>query len=175
MNEFTEGGFNSEDEAWEHFDYTLSTYRDHFRVHREVRGELLQPRYDTGSAGVRIDRIVVPSQAAIDAGWVQGPFGVEIKRSGKKLGRMVCQAMDYTRSVFSLPNGFLVGLQWVFVYPVIQPRGDIESVMAQNRIGWACAKGDGLCFGSGGTNGLVLNGGYVSAKALPMGKQRGSR
>ena len=106
-----------------------------FRVHSEVRGTLLQPRPSQVDRGVRIDRILIPEQRLLDLGWKHGLVGIEIKRSGVKIGPPIAQAMDYTRAVWSLPYGFRVILDWVFVWPEDKQHGPLASLMAQNRVG----------------------------------------
>lgn len=107
-----------------------------FHIHREVRGTLTQPRPGQVDKTVRIDRILIPAQRLIDLGWRHGIVGVEIKRSGVKLGPALAQAMDYTRSTFTLEGGdFLIVPTWVLVWPAENEHGPMASVMAQNRVG----------------------------------------
>ena len=167
--------FATEEDAWSAFDRVMEAKDEYFRVNKEVSGEVIQPRAGTGSAGVRIDRLIVPTSRACEAGWRHGPFGVEGKRSGKKVGPVIAQAMDYARSAFFLANGFTVVLEWVFVWPLDTVPGDLGSVMAQSRIGYCHFSGKRLVFGCGGMNGLVVSADSVSAKELPMGRKRGSR
>lgn len=107
-----------------------------FHIHREVRGTLTQPRPGQVDKSVRIDRILIPAQNLIDLGWRHGIIGVEIKRTGVKLGPALAQAMDYTRSTFTLEGGdFLVVPTWVLVWPAESEHGPMASLMAQNRVG----------------------------------------
>lgn len=175
----TGGDFATEDAAWDAFDRVVEA-NGAFRSFREVRGEYLQPRPDTEHKDSRIDRILIPLPRAIEAGWTYGAIGIEGKKSGTKVGRLICQAMDYTRCVFELeqyPAGLLLMCKWVFVYPMEKPFGDLESVMTQHRIGYVCHRTRGICFGCGSTNGLILNddGSLKVANDLPMGRKRGSR
>lgn len=111
-----------------------------FTIHKEVRGTLTQPRPGQVDKGVRIDRILIPNQALIDLGWRHGIVGVEIKRSGVKLGPALAQAMDYTRCTFTLDGGdFLVVPTWVLVWPAETEHGPLASLMAQSRVGIADA------------------------------------
>lgn len=175
---YTGGDFESEADAWDAFDRIILANKA-FRMHREVEGEYLQPRIDTEEKSPRIDRILIPLGAAVEAGWVDGAIGIEGKRSGKKIGRLISQAMDYTRAAFCLksgPPGLTLLLKWVFVFPVEREVGDLESIMAQNRIGCATVYNRGIRFTCGGSNALVLGeDGTVAAKQLPMGRKRGSR
>lgn len=107
-----------------------------FANHCEVRGTLTQPRPGQIDKSVRIDRILIPNQKLIDLGWHHGIIGVEIKRSGVKLGPALAQAMDYTRSTFTLEGGdFLIVPTWVLVWPAENEHGPLASLMAQNRVG----------------------------------------
>jgi len=178
-NVMTGGEFETEPEAWAAFD-TMVGKSGAFRIHREVRGEYIQPRVDTELKTARIDRILIPLSKAVEAGWVHGAIGVEGKRSSVKIGRLVSQALDYSRCLFHLkhnPPGLLVGLSWVFLYPVDRITCDLESVMVNNRIGYAGISHRALQFNVSSTHVLTIsNDGTVIARAeLLMGKKRGSR
>lgn len=181
----TAGDFPDEPSAWTHFDSKVQMGQA-FRVHTEVWGELIQPRFgcETEASGgkgnrLRIDRILLPMQPAIDAGWTGGAIGVEGKKSGAKIGRVISQALDYSRCVFELKNShILVMLRWVFLWPLeSEPVGDLGSVMAQNRIGWVASSArTPLVFGCGGTHGLTIHhDGKITTKPLPMGGKKGNR
>ena len=116
--------------------------REHWSVRTEVDGWMLHPRLDTeGSGCVRIDAIIKPTTKLIEHGWRWGFVGIECKRSGKKLGRVISQAMDYTRCVWNLPNGIDVMTRFVFVWPCEPVKDDLQSVMVQHRIGTAYPRG----------------------------------
>jgi hypothetical protein len=173
----TGGEFETEADSWAHFDRMVDN-SGALRMHKEVCGEYLQPRYDTEDKGARIDRILIPLQKAIEAGWADGAIGIEGKRSGMKIGKLISQAMDYTRCCWELkhPPGMLVMVRWVFVFPVDNPKGDLESLMAQNRIGYITPFNRRLAFSCGASHGIVIHDdGQVEAKQLPMGRKRGSR
>lgn len=109
-----------------------------FTVYPEVTGTLVQPRPGQVDKAMRIDRVLVPNNRLVSLGWTHGVIGVELKPTGAKLGPAVSQAMDYSRSTFTLPNGgFQVMPSWVFLYPFDKQHGDMASVMAQHRIGTA--------------------------------------
>ena len=109
---------------------------DLFRIHREVRGTLTQPRPGQVDKGVRIDRLLVPNNRLVGMGWRHGIVGVEIKRGGGKIGPHIAQAMVYTRATFQLDDGgFLVTPTWVFVWPEDKHHGPLASLMAQSRVG----------------------------------------
>lgn len=182
MNKFTSGDFVDEDAAWTAFDDLVERSRL-FHVYKEVEGEYIQPRPETESKGARIDRILVPLPRIIERGWKKGgAIGVEGKRSGKKIGTLVAQAIDYSRCGFRLElpnhNGLiaLVMLRWVFVYPVDAIGGDLASLMAQNRIGTCSIRNGDLVFSCNGTNAIkIISNGSFEAKDLDMGNKRGSR
>ncbi len=134
VNFFTCGEFQTEPESAAAFD-ELCERSGLFHVYREVPGGLLQPRLRCKGDGVRIDRILAPKPKLMDAGWTHGDIGVEVKCSGKKIGPVVAQALDYLRSAFFLPNGRSVVLDQIFLWPFSKAAGDIESVMTQHRIG----------------------------------------
>lgn len=172
--------FETEADAWAHFDKLASDSGCFQRIHPEVEGELLHPRPGCDhKQTLRIDRILVPAPKLFAAGWRSGFIGVEGKRSGEKIGKAICQSMDYSRAVFRLnPHGFLVMLEWVFLWPLdAQPPGDIGSVMAQHRIGWVKSCGRvPLIFGCGGTNGVTIKSDWtVEVHPLPMGRKEGNR
>lgn len=114
----------------------------HWSVRTEIDGWMLHPRPDTqGSGWVRIDAILKPTPLLIEQGWRWGFVGIECKRSGKKIGRVISQAMDYTRCVWNLPNGIDVMTKFVFVWPCEPVKDDLQSVMVQHRIGVAYPRG----------------------------------
>lgn len=111
---------------------------DLFNVYPEVPGTLIQPRPGQVDKSVRIDRILVPNQRLLDLGWRHGIIGIEVKRSGIKIGPPVAQAMDYTRASWTLPGSrFQVILSWVFLWPEDKQHGPLASILAQNRVGTA--------------------------------------
>lgn len=127
--------YTTETESAAALDDRLQT-ADLFNVYTEVPGTLIQPRPGQVDKGVRIDRILVPNNRLVGLGWRHGIIGVEIKRSDIAIGRPLAQAMDYTRSTFSLPDGgFQVVPTWVFVWPEDKQHGPLASLMAQNRVG----------------------------------------
>ena len=154
--------------------------RDHWLVTTEVTGWLLQPRLDTdGSNYLRIDAILQPTRRLMQAGWRWGMVGIECKRSGVKVGRVISQAMDYTRCVWEMPSGVHVMTRMIFIWPCEKPKSDIESVMVQHRIGVANPSytSDRLVFCIGGTNVYADNGDNSPhiAEIIPGGSRKGSR
>lgn len=175
---FTASDFDTESEAMDAFDRIVEK-SGAFELHKEVAGEYAQPRVDTEKKDARLDRLMIPLQPAISAGWRMGAVAVEGKCSEKKLGKLVSQALDYSRCVWSLEQsvpGLLLFTRWTFIYPAKFPTCDLASIMAQNRIGCCELRGRTLCFVCGGMNGLIISeDGEVAVKHLPMGSKRGSR
>ena len=109
-----------------------------WHVYREVPGMLSQPRPSQLERTLRIDRVLLPTQRLLDLGWKHGAVGIEVKRSGVKIGPPIAQAMDYSRAVWTLPGlGVKVWLDWVFLWPMDRQTGAMASILAQNRIGCA--------------------------------------
>lgn len=178
----SQAGFATEAIAWDWFDEMVER-TGAFRVHKEVKGYYIQPRAQTEEKDARIDRILTPQKRILELGWADGCIGVEGKASNVKAGRVISQALDYTRCVFRLNEyapGLLLMPTWIFIYPFENPYGDLESVMAQNRIGYAKAnKWSGketLEFSCSGQNAIFIDGnGALTCQHLPMGFKRGSR
>lgn len=176
----TSGDFTTESLAWDHFDKLVAA-TEAFNVYTEVEGEYLHPRVGTQDKAARIDRLLVPRPKACISGWNSGIIGVEGKRSGMKVGKLICQAIDYTRCIFRLkspiPN-LLVMPTWVFIYPMERIHGDLESVMVQNRIGTIGHGRYGLAFQCSAIHVLEIGlSGGISSRNSPalIGNKRGSR
>lgn len=154
---------------------------DHWTVIREVPGFLLHPRLDTdGTNAVQIDMLLKPTAQLMSYGWRWGMTGIECKKSGVKVGRVVSQAMDYTRCVWKIPSGFDVMTRMVFIWPCEYPKSDIESVMVQHRVGVAHERSYGgtrLCLRIGGTLVYSDNGSNPPhiANDILGGRKKGSR
>ena len=123
----------------------------YWRVYPEVTGTLTQPRPCQERKEMRIDRILTPSAELIRLGWRHGSIGVELKKSGIKLGEPVAQAMDYSRSVWTLKDAghTRIWLDYVFIWPMPKQGHLAASILAQNRIGSATPMGDGVHFKAG--------------------------
>lgn len=134
---FTCGEWATEQESAQAFDATIGSGL--WRVYREVRGVLVHPRPCQMDKTVRIDRVLVPTMDLIALGWTHGAIGVEIKRSGEKIGPPVSQAIDYGRSVWTLSaaGNVRVWLDYVFVWPMQGQGSFVGSIMQQNRVGTA--------------------------------------
>lgn len=132
----TIGSWATEDESAAALDYAL-TAADLWKVYSEARGTLVQPRPGQVDKSMRIDRLLVPNKRLLDLGWTHGVVGIEVKRSGVKIGPPIAQAMDYSRSVWTLPGGISTWLNWVFIWPMGKLSNTVESICAQHRIGSA--------------------------------------
>jgi hypothetical protein len=153
----------------------------HWHLLQEVHGWMLHPRMDTNGTGrPRIDVLLQPKKHLIESGWRWGHVGIECKKSGTKLGRVISQAMDYTRCVWQTPNGFNVMSRLVFVWPCDPVKNDLESVMTQHRIGVAHARGrdsERLSLWFNGTIAYADNGDDDPRVAIDLrgGSKQGSR
>ena len=88
-----------------------------------------------------IDRILEPTSKLRDAGWTKGLIGVELKKSGIKVGQPLSQMLDYLRCVwFSPDNHMSVLIDYCFLWPLEKCGGVTASIMAQNRVGGVCLK-----------------------------------
>jgi hypothetical protein len=136
----TLGNYATEQESAAAFDDAIER-SGLFRVYREVPGETLHPLPGMDKNGFRIDRILFPTEKIRGAGWSKGLAGVELKRSGEKLGHPISQSLDYLRAAWFLPSGIKVLVDYVFIFPLDTIAGPLGSVMAQNRIGGVCLCG----------------------------------
>jgi hypothetical protein len=175
----TAGTWATEIEAAAAFDSFLNQC-GLWSVYREVPGTLIQPRPSQADKGMRIDRILLPTPRLLALGWTHGAIGVEIKRSGVKIGPPIAQAMDYGRTVWRLDQlgGLRLWLDWVFIWPMTKRHGPIASVLAQNRIGSASSDAwTPLCLWSGEQNLIrIERDGTVAIGTAPAnGRKAGSR
>ena len=173
----TDGEFENEQEAVACLHGIVEKFPEVFVLKSEVTGFYTQPRCNTENKTPRIDAVLIPRKRLLDAGWTQGPIGIECKTSGKKIGPVIAQAQDYSRAMFELHPGRDVSLRWIFIWPLEDAKGDLASIMTQNRIG-SCKSTfrNPLEFWVAGTCAIRVDGhGGVSAKHLAMGNKRGSR
>ena len=134
---FTDGGYPDEKHAEQHLDSLLSEC-PLFTVHKELTGRYLVSLPFQADSSPRIDRLLIPTKRLLEAGWMHGPIGIEIKRHEEKLGKVVSQCMDYTSASFRLSNGAVVIPERVFIWHVSERiSGDLASVMNQARVGVA--------------------------------------
>jgi hypothetical protein len=131
-------GYPLETDSARRIDAVLRGAEQHaFAVYAEVTGRRLYipPGKDAGGKP-RIDRIIVPRQPALDLGWEWGAAGIELKKSGEKVGPAVEQATDYQHCQFRLPWAW-VSLDLIFLFPFELAHGFQESVMQRNNLGGA--------------------------------------
>jgi len=155
--------------------------RNHWDVQQQALGSMLHPRPEViGSGELKLDILLSPKRVLLEHGWRWGHVGIECKRSGKKIGPVIAQAMDYTRAVWGTPNGFLVMTRFVFVWPCEAPKNELASLMANHRVGSAQPSGrnfDALMLSFNGRIAYADNG--ISppriATDLPGGCKQGSR
>lgn len=173
----TGGEFATEPEAWADLDARLEALAM-FKVYPEVWGFPIQPRLDTELKELRIDRLLIPLQKAINQGWRLGAVGIEAKCSGKKLGPLINQGLDYARAAWHLPLSHVtVMTSWTFLWPCSRFGGDLESVAVSNRIGVAYSDTFArLVLNVGGMNVLRFsNDGDIACKMPKAGGKAGSR
>ena len=131
-------GFPTEKTAQSSLIRQLQPLQDsgHIRIYHEVRGHYFSSKPGCEEkSGCRLDFIIQPMQKMIDLGW-EATFGIECKRTGDKLGRAVCQCIDYRHAVFEV-GGTKVYPEFLFLWPLSRQTSAIESVMSQNNIGTA--------------------------------------
>jgi hypothetical protein len=128
------GAFATEAESAAEFDRVVAA-SGLFDSSPEVDGFYLSARIHRAPKTARIDRILFPTKKLRAAGWHQ-PFGVELKRSGEKLGPALCQAIDYTYAAFEV-RGVFVALPMIFLWPLVMPKRSAQSVMVHNGVGAA--------------------------------------
>jgi len=81
------GHYNTEKDAEVFFDAHIN--QKYFTVEREIKGRRLfddKPVAENKNGNrqwCRIDRMLYPTASAIEAGWKNGPIGVEIKKNKK--------------------------------------------------------------------------------------------
>lgn len=180
-NEETEDGWPTEAEAVAAFDEQMVGC-DLFKSYREVVG-IPDLRWDQKSRETfRIDRVLVPTPELIDRGWTAGEIGVEIKRSGERIGPPIAQALDYRRALWQIPSTHgprNIRLSYVFIWPCQGSGGNLASIMQQHRVGTVhSTKWDRFRFLCGESQTLIISYGgnvHMSATALTMGIRSGSR
>lgn len=133
----TLGCFPTEHQSCNAFDSIADYLHENgiWKIYKEVTGHYISSFPFEKSLDCRIDRVVVPGPVMVESGWLFGPIGIEIKRSGEKLGKPASQCLDYRNAVFSIDNHHVL-LRQVFLWPLeTWGGGELESVMAQKRIG----------------------------------------
>lgn len=104
-----------------------------FNVYKEVDGIYLFNKPNKPNRTARIDRILSPRKILQDAGWTR-VVGVEIKKSGEKIGKAIAQASDYMDCAWKILNYWVLA-ENIFLWPFERQHCSIESVMLQSGIG----------------------------------------
>jgi len=135
-SERTCGNFATEKDACRYFNDKIMD-SGLFKIHEEVEGRMIyMPPHKGDQRGVRIDRILSPEKKLRDSGWNIGFIGVEIKRSGKKVGPPLAQAMDYMDAVWFITEcQYQIQISHVFLFPCEALYNNIGSVCAQHHLG----------------------------------------
>ncbi len=134
------GEFKSETDACAAFDGLINP--DFFYVENEVVGRRLfddKPVDSDQGQGVRIDRLLFPTQKAFNAGWIYGPIAVEIKKSNMAIGPILSQILEYRQSVFiskRLRNTRIMPLVFA-IFPAQHISHDLQSLQ-ENQIILSC-------------------------------------
>ena len=137
MNQYTVGDWDDEKQAGDAFDLAISNDPRFSSVYREVKGIYSAKSPHDLPPEPRIDRVLIPSKKLRNAGWLHGPIGVEIKAPGNKIGAAVAQCIDYSHAQFEVMPGFHMSMGFIFLFACRPTRGDLDSIMVQNRIGTA--------------------------------------
>ena len=181
--EYTLPGYGDrETEVENYFDGIVAAINRKNRIFsdclKEVRGRFVfTPKGMDDSKTPRLDRVLIPAPELIDAGWTHGPIGVELKASGKKVGRPIAQILDYKRAEFELSPGYHTEFEWMFLFPFQEGVCGLGSVMCQNRIGALSFTRGTLTFNVSGTMAIIyhMRTGHCRARTMKTGLRRGSR
>ena len=133
---FSAEGYDNEKQAVEDLRRRV-TMSGLFKIYDEVQGKSIGIWHIQQQR--RIDMILVPTAAALDAGWKHGFVGIECKRSGKKIDEAMLQAITYMDCVWTLGDwrGLIV-LSSVLVWPYYWPKDQgYAQRMQQARVGVA--------------------------------------
>jgi hypothetical protein len=136
----TEGDYSTEDDAKVAFESAVKA-TDSFNLYSEIDCWYFGGSVFGDKPNGRIDFVLTPRPSLIKSGWLNGCVGVEVKKSGHKAGPMLCQMIDYSRSVFRLPDTCgrsLICPTIIVGFPAFNVTGGVMgSLMANHRIGMA--------------------------------------
>lgn len=146
--DFTTGNFANENDAKARLDEVILS-SGMFHLYTERPGYFVQVRPGQQIKDFAIDRIITPTQALIANGWVHGAIGIECKQSGNTVGPPISQMLDYMRSAFVMPDGRMIMLSMLLLWPWSGTNGPLRSVVTQQRLGWADERAGALRLSSG--------------------------
>jgi hypothetical protein len=173
----TEGDYKTEDEAKADFELAVRSTQC-FNVYKEIDCWYFGGSVFGDKPTGRIDFVLTPRPQLIGNGWVNGCVGVEVKKSGHKVGPMICQMIDYSKAVFRLPESSgcsLVCMSAIVAFPSFKAKGAIQSIMANNRIGVASFSPRSFQFTMGGANIFWHGSNETKVKPFACGYKNGSR
>jgi hypothetical protein len=176
-SETTCAQFEHETEACKFFDEVVGG-SGLFTIHHEVKGFLEYRHHWKNDGDVRIDRILSPAKGLWAKWWDMGFVGVEIKRSGKKIGPPLAQAMDYLDSVwFITPAKLAINISHAFLFPCGELFNTAGSFCAQHHLGQVDLTRYKIHFRSGQHTIFYYNitTGKVTCNGNRNGKKVGSR
>ena len=127
------GEWKTEEESAAEFDQRIEQCGLFERVFKEVTGYYMAHRPNRQGKDARIDRVLLPGKRLRDAGWSK-VVGVEIKRSGEKIGKPLAQAIDYTYCAWNVSHYWMM-CEYVFLWPFPKQYRSLESVMLHNSVG----------------------------------------
>ena len=147
QNYVTLGNFKVEKETEVIFDRMLDLHCSNFFVmKKKVRGRYLIDIHSWQDGSPEIDRVLLPTQLAIESGILPEPIGVELKKSGEKIGHAIAQCIDYRHAEFVIDTDSAPQrLDAVFLFEAPFIYNDIASVATQFRVG-VCRRYYGLQF-----------------------------
>lgn len=169
----TEGDYKTEDDAKNAFRAAVLE-TEKFNVYSEVECWYFGGSVFGDKPSGRIDFVLTPKPSLIRDGWLNGCVGVEVKKSGHKAGPMLCQMIDYSKSIFRLPDlsgRCLISPSVIAGFPAFKTTGGlVGSIMANHRIAMAYVH-RGLRLNCGGKN---IFGGQI-LHTVDCGYKNGSR
>jgi len=148
----TTGNFSTHKAAEAFFDKMLGS--EFFRIEKEVMGRRLfddKPVWGGNGQIMRLDRILHPTEKARNIGWKYGAIGVEIKKTGEKIGGVFTQVLEQRQGLYQ--SNELRGtriLPTVFaIFPSENPGGVIHSLAISQVILFCFPMDDSIIFTDG--------------------------
>lgn len=150
-------------------------YTQAFVIYRQVIGEPLWKHHFQQFQSVRADLLLLPDQRLIACAWQSGAIVIETKRSGKKIGPGLNQAIDYTNTAFYIDGGVAVVPTFAFLFPAPKQAEAVASIMAHQHLGSAFFDRGSLHLYCGGRILSLSEGGDIRLGRLTIGRRLGSR